>query len=102
MLFPARTGDGVPEFVAVRLTAAPTVVVTVVVLLVFVGSPVVDDKVEVAVMTDPLASLAFTLTVTSMLATVPAGNPEFVQVTVPVAPTAGVEQLHPAGNRTDW
>src|SRR6267142_593467 len=100
MLFPATTGDGAPELATVRLTAASTCVFTVVELLAALGSLIAEDTDEFAVMVVPSAVAAFTFTVTLMFAAEPAARLGFVHVTVPVAPTAGVTQVQPAGTIT--
>src|SRR4030081_1860480 len=101
MLAPAVTGDGAPELVTVKFTAASTTVFTVVELLAALGSLVPDDTDEVAVMVVLLAVAAFTLTVTLIFATEPAARLGFVHVTVPVPPTAGMTHVQPAGASTD-
>src|SRR5882757_10885686 len=101
MLAPAVTGDGAPELVTVRLTFATTTILTVVELLAALGSLVAEVTDEFAVMVVPSGVAAFTLTVTLIFATEPAGRFGFVQVTAPVPPTAGVVHVHPAGARTD-
>ena len=98
---PASTGDGVPELVIVRSAAAFTSVLTVVELLADVGSPVVAEIAEVAVIVVPLAVLALTFTVTTMFATVDAATLDAVHVMVPVLPTDGVVQVQPVGAETD-
>jgi hypothetical protein len=102
MLLPATTGDGAPEFVTLRLTAAFTSVLTVVELLAALGSLVAEDTEEVAAMVVPSAVAALTLTITLMFATEPAARLGFVQETLPVPPTAGVVHVQPAGTETAW
>src|SRR5215470_14395486 len=102
MFAPAVTGDGAPELATTRSTSEFAIVVVVVVLLALVGSLVVEETVEVAVIVVPIAVAAFTFTITEMFTVVPAAMLGFVQVTVPVAPTAGVVHDHPAGTRTPW
>src|SRR6266436_1959637 len=97
MLLPAATGEGAPELVTSKSTAALTSVLTVVELLAALGSLVAEDADEFAVMVVPSAVAAFTFTVTLMFAAEPAVRLGFVHVTVPVAPTAGVMQVQPAG-----
>jgi hypothetical protein len=77
-------------------------VVTVVLLFALLGSEVVADTEEVAVI-GPVVTVEGTFNTTTMSAEVPA--PRFallLQVMVPVAPTAGVVHVHPAGASTDW
>src|SRR6266850_533093 len=100
MLLPATTGEGAPELVISKSTAALTRVLTVVALLAALGSLMADDTDELAVMVVPSAVAAFTFTVTLMFASEPAVRLGFVHVTVPVAPTAGVTQVQPAGTIT--
>ena len=102
MLEPAETGFGVPLLVTVRSHATVTGVDTDVVLFADVGSLVVAVTVEVAVIV-PAAVPAGTFTTTMMSAEdVLASDEPSVQVTVPVAPTAGVVQVQPTGASTDW
>jgi hypothetical protein len=97
MLPPAATGLGVPLLLKATSQASVTGVVTVVLLLARLGSEVVEDTDEVAVMV-VAATVEVTFTTTIMFATAPearlAGP---VQVTLPVAPTAGVVQDQPTG-----
>jgi hypothetical protein len=79
-----------------------TVTLLVAVLFPAVGSKVVDVTLTLPEMTVPPATPAFTVT-TSVKDAVPAlakAEPS-VQVTVPVAPTAGFVQVHPAGGVTE-
>jgi hypothetical protein len=75
-------------------------VVTVVLLLARLGSDVVADTVEFAVIV-AATTLAGTFTVTTMLSAAPTAKVGLVQVTFPVPPTAGVVHVQPAGARTD-
>src|SRR4029453_7396092 len=79
-------------------TAAPTPMVVVVVAALFVvtGSVVADATVAVFVMTVPLTTPAFTLPTSVTVATADAATLGFMQLTVPVLPTTGVVQVHPA------
>jgi hypothetical protein len=72
------------------------VVVVVAVLFVVTGSVVADATVAVFEMTVPLATPAFTFTTTVNVATADAATLGLVQLTVPVPPTTGVVQVHPA------
>jgi hypothetical protein len=77
-------------------------VVTVVLLFALLGSEVVAETEEVAVIV-PIATVEGTFSTTTMSAEVPAARfAVSLHVTVPVAPTAGVVQVHPAGASTDW
>lgn len=97
MLPPAATGLGLPLLEKATSHASVTGVVTVVVLFARLGSEVVEETVEVAVMV-VAAMVGATFTTTMMFAESPearlAGP---VQVTLPVAPTAGVVHVKPAG-----
>src|SRR5579872_4453545 len=97
MFDPAVTGLGVPVLVTVRSQATLTLVTTVVVLVL---TEFAADRVEVAVIV-AATTLGATLTTTTMLADAPTARVGSVQVTFPVAPTAGVTQAHPAGASTD-
>jgi hypothetical protein len=98
----AATGLGVPALVTERSQATFTLVVTVVLLFAEVGSEVVAETDEVAVIV-PMATLDGTLSTTTMSADVPELKlPVSLHVMVPVAPTAGVVQVQPAGADTDW
>src|SRR6266567_4634928 len=100
MFEPAVTELGLPLFVTVKSQAMFTLVITVVVLLAALGSEVVADTVEVAVIVGA-TTVGATFTTTIMSADAPAARVGSVQVTFPVLPTAGVVQVHPAGARTD-
>jgi hypothetical protein len=101
MLLPARTGLGTPLFVTVRSHAVMTLVVTVVLLLADVGSTVVEETDELAVIV-PAATVGATFTTTMMSTDTLAARFGFVQFTFPAAPTAGAVHDHPAGAETDW
>ena len=58
--------------------------------------------VAVSVMTVPATTPTFTFTCSWKLPVLPAATLGLVQVTLPVPPTTGVEQLHPAGNAKAW
>ena len=77
-----------------------TLVVTIVLLLAKLGSDVVEETVEVAVMVGA-TTVGGTLTTTTMSATAPDAKVVSVQLTFPVLPTAGLVQVQPAGARTD-
>ena len=100
MFKPAVTGLGLPLLVTVRLQSIFTLVTTEVLLFARVGSNVVADTVEAAVIV-AATTVGATLTTTMMLAVAPAANVGLVQVTFPVPPTAGVVHVHPAGATTD-
>ena len=100
MFDPAVTGLGLPLLVTVRSQETLTLVVTVVLLLAKLGSDVVADTVEVAVIV-PAADGA-TFTTTTILSDAAAARLAVsLQVTFPVPPTAGVVQVQPAGASTD-
>src|SRR6516164_958045 len=101
MLECAATGLGARTLVTDGSQATFTLVVTGVPLLAEFGSDVVAPTEDVAVIV-PIATLDGTLRTTTILADVP----EFkfdgsLHVIVPVAPTAGVVQVQPAGADTD-
>src|SRR5579863_1129200 len=101
MLLPATTGLGVPALVTARSQRSPTPVTTVVLLLLKFGSEVVAVTEEFAVTALP-GVFAGTLTTMTISADVP--EPRLavsLHTTFPVAPTAGVVQVHPAGASTD-
>jgi hypothetical protein len=97
MFDPAVTGLGTPLLVTLRSQSTAMVVVVVVVLVL---TELLADRVDVAVVV-PAATLGATLTTTIMLADAPDARLGSVQVTFPVAPTAGVTQVQPAGAMTD-
>src|SRR5689334_22648523 len=101
MLLPAATGFGLPLFVTVRSQATVTGVTTVVLLFAAAGSLVVAATDEVAVI-EPAATDGPTFTTTKMSAEDPVAMLLALQVTLPVPPTGGVVQVHPAGAETDW
>jgi hypothetical protein len=74
----------------------------VVLLLALLGSEVVVDTDEVAVI-GLVATVEGMFNTTTMSADVPAGRLELsLQLIVPLAPTAGLVHVHPAGASTDW
>src|SRR5438105_89340 len=83
-----------PVFVTERSAPAlTTVVVTVAELFPGTLSVVLLDVVAVLLSVVPFGVLALTLTTSLNVAFAPAPNMEIVQLTVPVPPTAGVEQV---------
>src|SRR5271169_5929032 len=100
MFDPEATGLGLPLLVTVRSQAVFTLVVTVVLLLAELGSVVVAETVEVAVIVGA-TTVDGTFTTTTMSAVAPTASVGSVQVTFPVLPTAGVVQVQPAGASTD-
>jgi hypothetical protein len=96
ILLPAATGLGAPLLVTARSQAVETGVVVVVVLV----SEFVAETDEVAVIGVAMI-LEATFTTTRMAADVFAAKLGSVQVTFPVAPTAGVVHVHPAGAETE-
>jgi len=95
-LVPATTGLGLPVLVTDRSADVLTVVIAVAVLLAGFGSKVAEATVAVFAITVPVTTLALTLT-TSVNIELPTANDGLVQLTVPVPPTAGAVQVHPAG-----
>src|SRR6266850_1399051 len=100
MLLPAITGFGDAAFDTDRSAPAvvPTIVFTVAVLFVELGS-LADELTEaVSVMTVPLAVPLFTLTTSVNVPAVEPSMFEMLQTTFPVPPTPGVTHVHPAGD----
>ena len=77
--------------------ACATVTFAVALLFEGLGSVMDEEPMSVSVMTVPVAVPAFTFVTSVNEAVEPAARVAMLQVTVPVAPTAGVEQLHAAG-----
>jgi hypothetical protein len=71
-----------------------------VLLFAVLGSLVVEDTEEFAVI-EAAVIVAATFTTTSMFAEEPEAMLAETQLIVPVAPTAGVVQVHPAGGEID-
>src|SRR5215212_9243818 len=91
------TGSGESDFAIDRsAVAGPTVVDAVPFSLPGAGSDVAEETVAVLVMTVEGTAAGLTFT-TSVKTALPIVNVAAVQVTVPPLPTAGVEQVHPAG-----
>src|SRR5262245_50154405 len=91
------TGSGESVLVTARSAEVATVVVDVPVLFVGLESAVVDVTVAELAIVVPLGTLAPTRTTMVKLGVAPAASVARVKVTVPVAPTAGVELAQPAG-----
>src|SRR5206468_684169 len=87
------------ESVTDRSACIAIVVDAIAVLFPLAGSAVADEIVVLALIV--LDAAGFTLTTTVKLAEPPATNVARVKVIVPVAPTAGVVALQPAGVVTD-
>ena len=100
ILLPAVTGLGAPVFVTARSQVVVTVVLVVVLLLAELGSLVVEETVEVAVM-EATVTVDATFTTTMMSADEPEAKLVSVQVTLPVPPTAGAVQDQPTGAETE-
>src|ERR1700722_4966599 len=103
MLPPAATGLGVPLLVTTRSQATINgVEAMMLVLFPVFGSLGVVVTLEVSTMGLAAAvPVGGTLTTTIMSASAATARLAAVQFTLPVAPTAGAVQLHPAGARTD-
>ena len=97
-MLPWVAGFGSPLLVTVRSHTVATAV-TVVVVLVFTEFVAETDEVAVIV---PAAMVGATFTTTTMSAAVPEAMLGSVQLTFPVAPTAGVVHVQPTGADTDW
>ena len=93
------TGSGVAVFrmATSACVGEATTVVDVAELFALLGSVGVAETEGVFEITVPGAVPIFTLTTSGKLAVAPEATDGFVHVTVPVAPTAGVTQTHPAG-----
>ena len=100
MVPPAATGLGVPLLVTAKSQAVATGVVMVVLLLPELGSLVVEETVEVAVI-DAATTEDATFTTTTISADAPEAKLGSVQVTLPVPPTAGVVHDQPAGTEME-
>lgn len=98
---PAATGLGVPLLVTARSQTTFTLVVTLVLLLEESGSEVVAETEEEAVIVAAV-TVAGTFTTMMMSAEDAVATDGLVQVIVPVAPTAGVVQVHPGADVMDW
>src|SRR5918912_1348050 len=94
------TVAGEPDFDTATSAWVFTVVVAVALSLPGFGSGVGVDTVAVSDSTVPLATLGSTFT-TSWNVAPPRSTVPPEQVTVPLAPTAGVEQLKPGGVESD-
>jgi hypothetical protein len=102
IVLPAVTGFGVPLLVTDKSQTTVTAVLTVVLLLLASGSDVVADTEEVAVIVAAVTvDGTFNTTMISAEAAAERMEP-LTQLIVPVPPTDGVVQLHPAGAETDW
>src|SRR6266568_9179842 len=84
--------------------SAPLLTVVLAVAVLFPGAPsevwALTDA--VLVMTVPAATVEPTFTASLMIPDLFAGSELVVHVALPVPPTAGVEQDHPAGTVSDW
>jgi hypothetical protein len=76
---------------------APTIVLTLAVLLAEFGSLAEELTAAFSVITVPLATPVFTFVISVKVAVVDPAMFKFVQTTFPEVPTLGVMQLHPAG-----
>src|ERR1700692_1599326 len=104
---PSVTGLGVAVFTIATsaLLAFATTTVALAVLVVRPGGMLAALAVAVSVMLVPVGVRAFTCSTSEKFAVLPAPTPKeppSVQVIVPVPPTAGGTQIHPAGAVTDW
>src|SRR5437773_602853 len=85
-----------------RSACARTVVVAVALLLALFASAVVAPTVAVFEIVVPSAVSGLTWTTSVNAAVAPLASDGVVHVTVPVEPTGGVVQDHPAGVGIDW
>lgn len=100
MVPPAATGLGAPALDTARSQYAYTGVVMLVPLFPGLGSDV-DEETDEAAVIDATATDGATFTTTMMSAEAPDARLGFVQVTLPVAPAAGVVQAQPAGTEIE-
>jgi hypothetical protein len=98
-VLPAKTGFGEATLDTDRLGAVvPTTVFTVAVLLEELGSKAEELTETVSEITVPLDVPAFTFTTRVKVPDVEPGMFELLHTTLPVPPTPGTTQLHPAGD----
>jgi len=99
MSLPAITGFGDAELVTTISACAvvPTMVAALAMLLTEFGSLTEELTAAVSVITVPLATPEFTFTNIVNVDVVLPGMAGLVHTTLPVAPTAGVAQVQPAG-----
>src|SRR5258708_29543842 len=95
MLLPANTGFGVPLLVTAKSQSGVTLVTTVVLLLAALGSPVVAEMEEFAVIV-ATTTVEATFTTTMMSADAPAARVGSLQVTEGV-----MTQVQPTGAETE-
>src|SRR5579864_1176269 len=103
MLLPAATELGDAEFATTRFACVPraTTSVAVALLLAWFGSVTVELTVAVSLICVPAAVPAFTFKTTVKVED-PGVKLGFVQLMVPIAPTAGVVHDQPPGVAIDW
>src|SRR3954451_13822410 len=104
MLAPAATGFGDAEFVVTMsaCVASATTSAAVELLFAVLGSATAELTLTVSLIAVPAAVPAVTFRTREKLPD-PGATLGFVQVIVPVPPTAGtVPQVHPAGGVIDW
>ncbi len=101
-LLPAATEVGEAEFVVTKSACVPRATTSAAVAELFAEFESVTDELTVAVllMAVPAAVPAFTFSTTVKLP-LPGAKLGFVQLMVPVPPTDGVVQDHPAAGVTD-
>src|SRR5450432_222694 len=99
MLAPASTGFGESVMVTAMSAwlAAATVTLAVALLLALLGSVIADDPISVSEMTVPVAVPGFTCATNEKAAVPPNASEAMLQEMLPVAPTAGVAQVHVPG-----
>jgi len=103
------SSPGVPLIVSDRFVPvivhvagpSPIAVVAVAVVFVVTGSVVAEDTLAVFAMTVPLAVPAFTFTTSVNVASAEATTVGLLQLTEPVPPTPGIEQVHPAAEEME-
>src|SRR5580704_18579669 len=99
MFAPASTGFGFWDMVTAMSAWLACATVTLAVALLFngLGSVIAEEPMSVSVMTVPVAVPAFTFVTRVNGAVAPAARVAMLQLIEPVAPTAGVVQVHAAG-----
>jgi hypothetical protein len=102
-LLPGATelADGVFVVTKSACVAVATTSAAVALLFAELGSPTVELTLTVLLIAVPEAVPALTFSTTEKLPE-PGATLGLVQVIVPVPPTTGVTQDHPAGGVTDW
>lgn len=88
--------------VVTRSAEVVVVVVASLLLLAGEGSVVAEDVFTVLRIVEPFTVALLTLTTSTNVEVTPLAISGMEQVTVPVPPTGGVEQVQPGGADSDW